>query len=242
MLAAVVYLWFLGVWGLNYRRLPLEAKLEFDQRGSRRTRRARLGELAVERRQRDYAPAAHAGAVEARRLEAAFAAAQRHPRRDRAAVPGVPKKSLLGYYFRSAAIDGMTDPLFLEIIVNPDVLPFERPFVIAHEWAHLAGYANEAEANFVAWLTCVQGDALARYSGWLAVYEHVWSVLPRADRAALAAQLERRAARRICARCAARYETSTPVVRNAARDVYDWLSARQSGARRDRELYRRRRG
>jgi hypothetical protein len=23
-----------------------------------------------------------------------------------------------------------------------------RPFVAAHEWSHLAGYANEAEANF----------------------------------------------------------------------------------------------
>ena len=59
-------------------------------------------------------------------------------------------------YFRWAAIDGMTDPFFLEVIVNPDVLPVERPFVLAHEWAHLAGYADESEANFVAWLTCVQ--------------------------------------------------------------------------------------
>ena len=53
----------------------------------------------------------------------------------------------------------MTDPFFLEVIVNPDVLPIERPFVVAHEWAHLAGYADESEANFVAWLTCAHGDA-----------------------------------------------------------------------------------
>ena len=32
----------------------------------------------------------------------------------------------------------------------PDLLPFERPFVLAHEWAHLAGHADEAEASAVA--------------------------------------------------------------------------------------------
>ena len=88
-------------------------------------------------------------------------------RQDRGAVPGIPKTSLLGLYFRRAAIDGMTDPLFLEVIVNPDVLPMERPFVVAHEWAHLAGYAAEDEANFVAWLTCTEAApaALATAAG-----------------------------------------------------------------------------
>ena len=98
----------------------------------------------------------------------------------------MPKRSLLGLYFRWAAIDGMTDPFFLEVILNPDVLPVERPFVVAHEWAHLAGYADESEANFVAWLTCAHGDARARYSGWLALYAHVSGALPREDRRALA--------------------------------------------------------
>ena len=103
-------------------------------------------------------------------LEAPFADAQIALGAMRLAVPGVPKRSLLTYYFRRAAIDGMTDPYFLEIIVNPDVLDFERPFVIAHEWAHLAGYANEAEANFLAWLTCVRGNSALQYSGWLSAY------------------------------------------------------------------------
>ena len=93
-------------------------------------------------------------------------------------MPGVPKRSLLGWYFRAAAIDGMTDPFFLEIILNPDVLPFERPFVLAHEWAHLAGYADEAEANFVAWLTCIRADRAAQYSGWLEAYRYAEAALP----------------------------------------------------------------
>ena len=148
-----------------------------------------------------------------------FAEAQGGLGANRLAVTGVPKRSLLKLYFRRAAIDGMTDPWFLEIIVNPDVLEFERPFVIAHEWGHLAGYANEAEANFIAWMTCVHGDAGARYSGWLAAYEHTIGALPRADRTAVKAldpgPLEDLRA------IAARYERSSPVVRQAARGVYE---------------------
>jgi uncharacterized protein DUF3810 len=134
------------------------------------------------------------------------------------AATGRPKASVLTWYFRRAAIDGMTDPFFLEIIVNTDVLPFERPFVVSHEWAHLAGYADESEANFVAWLTCVRGDPLAQYSGWLVAYEQAIRVLPREARRTLALdpgpQEDLRAA-------AARYAKSSPVVRDAARDVYD---------------------
>ena len=52
---------------------------------------------------------------------------------------------------------------------HADLLDVERPFVIAHEWAHLAGYADESEANFVAWLTCRRGDERARYSAALAL-------------------------------------------------------------------------
>jgi hypothetical protein len=218
VISAIVYLWFLGMWGLNYRRLPLEATIEFDASRITPAAARQLGELSVDRLN-EYAVTKSAGGRDAKSLEDAFAGAQAilgHP----PAVPGIAKKSLLGYYFRTAAIDGMTDPWFLEIIVNDDVLPFERAFVTAHEWAHLAGYANEAEANFIAFVTCMQGDLDQRYSAWLAVYEHVWSVLPRSDRAALAARL-REEPRNDLRAMAARYEKSTPVVRNAAREVYD---------------------
>jgi hypothetical protein len=154
-----------------------------------------------------------------RALEAPFGEAQAALGATRLAVTGVPKRSLLSFYFRRAAIDGMTDPLFLEIIVNPDVLDFERPVVIAHEWAHLAGYANEAEANFVAWMTCVRGNASAQYSGWLAAYQHTLNALPRPDRSSVKAldpgPLEDLRA------MSARYERSSKTVREAARGVYD---------------------
>ena len=217
-IAAIVYLAFLAMWGLNYRRLPLESKIDFDQ--SRVTRDAvmRLGEHAVRAVNQMHAEASAAAGAPS--LEAAFATAQRLLGASRLAVPGIPKRSAVQLYFRHAAIDGMTDPIFLEIVLNPDALPFERPFVTLHEWAHLAGYSNEAEANFVAWLACTQGSPLAQYSGWMAIYEHVAATLSRGDRAALAALLTA-GPRADFEAAAARYARSSPLVRDAARDVYD---------------------
>jgi hypothetical protein len=216
--AAWLYLLFLALWGLNYRRVPLEQKLDYEP--SRLTREAAIAfvNTAVAAVNDGYS-AAHAASSKSDALEAAFADVQIALGAARLAVPGVPKRSLLTQYFRRAAIDGMTDPFFLEIIINPEVLEFERPFVIAHEWGHLAGYANEQEANFVSWLTCVRADAPARYSGWLAAYQHALAAVPRADRASLKPLDE--GPRQDLQAMSARYERSSPMVRRVARGAYD---------------------
>src|SRR5262249_60078411 len=97
------------------------------------------------------------------------------------AEPGRLKHSLLGPYFRWTGVDGMVNPFGLEVIANPDLLPYERPFVAAHEWAHLAGYADESEANFVGWLTCLRAREPEQYSGWLFLYWEIRGELPSAD-------------------------------------------------------------
>ena len=95
-------------------------------------------------------------------------------------LPGLaPRRSLLTPYFQRAGIDGMVDPFSLQVLVNDAVLPFERPFVVAHEWAHVAGFAHEAEANFVAWLTCMSGDERMRYSGWFYLVPRLLAALSR---------------------------------------------------------------
>jgi hypothetical protein len=60
-IAAVIYLWFLSTWGLNYARQPLEARLPFD--ASRVTPSAvrALAEHAVREANRTYAAGHAAG-------------------------------------------------------------------------------------------------------------------------------------------------------------------------------------
>jgi hypothetical protein len=191
--AAALYLAFLVLWGLNYRRLPLEAKLAFDPRAVTREAARSLASTAVSRVNALH-DGAHStgwradGAADAS-LAPAFATVERDVGASGTTVPGRPKRTLLDWYFRPAAVAGMTDPFFLETLVASDLLPFERPFVVAHEWSHLAGFADEGEANFIGWLTCVHGAVPVQYSGWLSLYTELANSLPRRDRADVSAGL-----------------------------------------------------
>jgi hypothetical protein len=192
--AAAVYIGFLGAWGMNYRRVPIREKVPFDAAMISLARAKTLAATAVANVNALH-DAAHATAVAPddgidRDLVAAFREAERLLGVSHPAIVGQPKRTLLDPYFKAAAVDGMTDPFLLETLVVSDLLPFERPLVIAHEWSHLAGFADESEANFAGWLACVHGTPASKYSGWLFLYSEVSGGLPSADRAAAAAQLE----------------------------------------------------
>ncbi|MEO8256159.1 MAG: DUF3810 family protein [Acidobacteriota bacterium] len=191
--SAGFYLAFLLIWGLNYRRVPLAEKLQFDADRVSPAGAAALAATAVHELNTLH-DAAHASGWFAltainRQLAASFDRRQRELGATTAAVAGRPKTTLLEPYFRRAGVAGMTDPYFLETLVESELLPFERPFVVAHEWAHLAGYADESEANFVGWLSCVRGSTGDQYSGWLFLYEELTRAVRPADRAALSARL-----------------------------------------------------
>jgi hypothetical protein len=193
--ASLLYLLFLALWGLNYRRLPITSRL--DHSASRVTPEATeaLGRHSVDRLNQLYARA-HAdktatmsvAAVRAR-LAPSFANAQRALGATRLAAAGRPKYSMLSPFFRWATVDGMVNPFGLEVLINPDLLPIERPFAVAHEWGHLAGWARESEASYLGWLTCLEGDDAAQYSAWLDLYFHVGRAVPRDRLARLDAAL-----------------------------------------------------
>ena len=61
---------------------------------------------------------------------------------------------------------------------------YTLPFTAAHELSHQRGIAREDEANFMAFLVCLESDdAYIRYSGYLNLYEYVSSALYSADQA-----------------------------------------------------------
>jgi len=261
VLAAVSYLAFVAMWGLNYRRVALADTLRLEAPAVTEASARAVGFVAVTRVNGLYREA-HASddprdadgrdhsrdarAQDDRRdarahdnrpdsdphdrrrddvvdasLAAAFVRAQHELGLRRPAAPARPKISLLDWYFRRASVAGMTDPYFLETLVASDLLPVERPFVVAHEWAHLAGFANEGEANFIGWLTCLRADSRSQYSGWLFLYEEIASAVGHDDRRALAARLDagpRADLRAIAARIA---RDVSPRVSSAGWRVYD---------------------
>lgn len=218
-LASIVYLAFLVMWGMNYRRVRVADKLAFDRSRVNARATADLAMRAAIEMNRLY-DAAHRLPVKDADLVAPFHDAERALGSRWSIVPGDPKPTLLALYFKRAAISGMTDPFLLEVMLAPDLLDVERPYVLAHEWGHLAGYADESEANFIAWLACARGNERAQYSGWLAVFGHAVGALSPPARRPIFAALEA-GPREDLSAIAARYEATSRLVRAAARETYD---------------------
>jgi len=223
--AALLALTFLILWGLNYRRVPLEDTLRGGSVGE--TSPAALLALASTAAQsanrlRDAAHLEPAGYSEiATRLEPSFQQGLTRLGLPPMQVAGRPKVShVLTPFFTAAGVNGMVNPVALESIVHPDLLPFERPMVLAHEWAHLAGFADEADASAIAWLACVTGDPALAYSAHFVVVLETASLLRREEWRALRATLSPGVIEDIEA-LRARLSRQQPAVRDTAFKVYD---------------------
>lgn len=170
-LLAVIYLWFLAAWGLNYARPPLESQLRFDR--SRVTPEAvrALAEYSIDRANTTHA-AGHAAGFQAigdspQALIDALHQVEKEFGRPRPTVFAAPKWSIFSAFYRASGVSGQLGPFFLETILNPDLTGPERPAVLAHEWAHLAGYAPEADASFIGLLAALRAGPASQYSAWL---------------------------------------------------------------------------
>ncbi len=230
--AAVIYLLFLATWGLNYRRISLDRRVPFDQKAVSVAGVRELARRAVSEVNTLYT-SAHAKGWGApheidRSLERGFERALRAL--GSAVVPrlGRPKATVLDLYFRRAGVAGMTDPWFLETLVATDLLPFERPAVIAHVWSHLAGLNDEGEASFLGWLATLSAGEPARYSGWLFMYGQTSASLEVGDREPIARLLQDGPRRDLVSIADRVSRQVSPAVSDAGWRVYDrYLKANQ---------------
>lgn len=177
-----VALVFLLCWGMNYRRTPLMAvlspvpppKATLDDLRNLATD---ASVLAARMR-----PAAQKQLLSYDEIAASlpdpFNQALAHVGRPRLIVPGRPKYTIFTPFFTRAGVTGMVDPFALESLVHPDLLPFERPFVLAHEWGHLAGLADEAEASAIGWSACMGGSDPFVYSAAMYLLVETSGALP----------------------------------------------------------------
>jgi hypothetical protein len=234
--ASALYLVFLLVWGLNYRRAHLKDRLAFDGDLVTPAALQALAKASVARVNALHHAAHAAGWAPADRVDPVLAEAFARANREiggRDLVVGRPKTTMLDWYFRRASVDGMTDPFFLETLVPDGLLPFERPFIFAHEWSHLAGIADEGEANFLGWVACLHGRPPDQYSGWLFLVQQIQAGLPGRDRAVLRVSLDAGPLEDLTAIAARVARTASPRIAAAGWRAYDsYLKANriQAGA------------
>jgi len=230
---ACVLIVFFVLWGFNYRRQPLEATLQGGKAqdptvDALQSVVADANALATRLRPLASPDEALSYKDIALRLRGPLDAALMSLGREPLTRRGVPKYSLvLTPFFTRAGVTGMINPLALETIVHPDLLPFERPFVLAHEWAHLSGHADEAEASAVGWLACMKGEPALAYSASLYLIDEAGGALPpKARRAAMDALSPD--VRADLAAVAERRRKQNPRVQRTASRVYDeYLRANQ---------------
>jgi len=168
---AAGYLFFLLTWGLNYQRMPLVSKLDYVEgrvngQAVSDLREETAGELNALFSEKeatlvdDDAMIADAGlrvAALVRELDGVS-----YP------SPSVKTSMLLNPIFRAGGTSGMFNPFGGEALVTEPLLDVERPVIVMHEIAHVFGYANEGEANFIAFLAAIHSpQPLTRYSGWM---------------------------------------------------------------------------
>ncbi len=96
-------------------------------------------------------------------------------------VPNV-KAMLFNRINDRLGIVGYYNPFTAEAQVNSLTPRYVLPYILLHEIAHSVGYADEAEANFVAYLAAKASDEYAfRYSAYFVLFNYANRLLYEAD-------------------------------------------------------------
>jgi len=170
---------FLLVWGLNYQREPLGMKLGFSGRMASDELLKMISENIVSEVNSNYDQAHRTAALEgprseplsraqiyeliesAYRIEPLLAGAG-------AGLYGPPKPIYFSGLMSRLGLSGFYMPFTGEPNFNAAQPDFDVPYVMAHEKAHQHGFTREDEANFIAFLICVNSThPYLRYSGYL---------------------------------------------------------------------------
>lgn len=98
------------------------------------------------------------------------------------AEPKLVKASKLMSHMR---ISGVFVPFTFEANVNKDIPPYQLPSTMLHELVHLRGFMREDEANFIAYLACMNSgfDDFA-YSGTMLALAYSMNALYKEDKEA----------------------------------------------------------
>jgi hypothetical protein len=171
-LAAVLLWCFLFAFGFNYQRPLLFELLGYEQRRAETLELEGLGEAIVRGVNDNYLEAHAEGRATPANAEVLALLKESYdtvidlnllPRGDFTA----PKPAYTSGLLTRLGISGFYFPFTGEAHYNADMPDFLLPFTAAHEMAHQRGVARESEANFVAYLVCVNSrDPFVRYSGY----------------------------------------------------------------------------
>lgn len=184
----LIYVFFYGLWGLNYSRLGISHQLGLEIKkyevaeldSLTKTLVGRVNQYAVQVSDEELS-----GFRKKRKLFQESREAFRELEKTYPFLRYEPKSikpSLYSYLGNYLGFQGYYNPFSGEGQVNTTIPPFLEPFVACHEIGHQLGYAREYEANFIAFLACRNYDnPVFRYSLYFDMLHYTIDDLYRQD-------------------------------------------------------------
>ncbi len=175
-----VYVWFYGAWGINYYRSDIYARtgsiaMPYEESEFQEF----LDEFSAQLNENWCSASAFEEIGDAElesRVKAWYAALPPDWGLCQPRSWQHPKRITFNRLFSSVGVLGFLGPAFDEMHVNREITPLERPFVFAHEYAHVLGVSSEAEANFWAFEASHASDSQAiRYSALFSLLTFTWN-------------------------------------------------------------------
>jgi hypothetical protein len=188
---ALMYFIFTIMWGLNYNRLPLEQSLSYKSGVVTKTELAamltselsEINAICPKLQYDDKHHSYYAGGIfkmEAQTNDGFARIAQQNGLFNKVSVR--PKAVIASYLMSYTGIEGISIPFTYEPCVNTTGPQFMWPTNMAHEAAHIKGFAREDEANFLSYLANSQNnDIYFRYSAHMFAYIYLSDALAQTD-------------------------------------------------------------
>jgi hypothetical protein len=179
------------LWGFNYQRLTLDKIFQLNVGESSSEELAQLCEILVNNSNllRQNIKENQQGVMELP-YDTKYILKTAHLGYDKASMQyvklkgnyGTPKGILLSTPMCYTGITGFYFPFTNEANVNMAEPVSFLPFTTAHEMAHQRGFAKEDEANYIAYIACINHpDINFQYSGTLSALSYSLNALSRSD-------------------------------------------------------------
>ena len=174
---AWIYVWFYLGWGLNYFRYNIYTRLQappmayeeqhfkdFLKDYTDRLNTTYQSDTEIDSEKlKEYVHAFYA------KLPSAYGLSQPKEWQE-------PKDFIFTSLYNKVGVLGSMGPFFAEAQLNGDLPEVQHPFTYAHEFSHLLGVSNEAEANYWAYRACTESSSTAlQYCGYFGLFPYVLS-------------------------------------------------------------------
>ena len=172
-----VYVWFYLGWGLNYYRYHIYTRLQTSPVAYEEEHFKHFLNEYTERLNASYqtnteiSPKTLKENIEEfyQKLPDVYGLAKPHSWQE-------PKEFLFTPLYTKVGVLGSMGPFFAEAQLNADLPEVQYPFTYAHEFSHLLGVSNEAEANYWAYRACTESSLpVLQYCGHFGLLPYVIS-------------------------------------------------------------------